>query len=124
MYLPGRQAFLELARFLAARKAIPSSLDSLLIGLARRLHASGMLEPVLALLASALITYSIVTVGLSPSSNGMRSASIGVMRWCSARCLFVVHRSSAPNFAALGALLVAVAVGINLMPTVSLLATA
>lgn len=31
VYLPGRQAFLALARFLAARKAIPSSQDLLLI---------------------------------------------------------------------------------------------
>ena len=86
---------------------------------ARHLHASGMLEPVLAFLAAALITYSMVTVSF-----------IAVLEWDAlgfdrrdAMVLGPLPVSGSSiigaKLAALGALLVAVSASINLMPTVS-----
>ena len=92
---------------------------------ARLLHASGMLEPVLAYLASTLITYSMVTVGF-----------IAILEWDAlgfdrrdAMVLGPLPLSGSSiigaKLAALGALLVAISASINVMPTVSFaLATA
>jgi hypothetical protein len=85
---------------------------------ARHLHVSGMLEPVLAFLAAALITYSMMTVSF-----------IAVLEWDAlgfdrrdAMVLGPLPVSGSSiigaKLAALGALLVAVAASINLMPTV------
>jgi hypothetical protein len=86
---------------------------------ARQLHASGMLEPVLASLASSLITYSMATVSF-----------IAVIEWNALgfdrRDAMVLGplplRGSAiigAKLAALGAFLVATSALVNVMPTVS-----
>jgi hypothetical protein len=92
---------------------------------ARHLHASGMLEPVLAFLASALIMYSMVTVSfiavLEWDALGFDRRDAMVFGPLPVRGSSIVGA----KLAALGALLVAVSGSINLMPTASFaLATA
>ena len=86
---------------------------------ARRLHASGMLEPVLAYLASDLIMYSMVTVSfiavLEWDALGFDRRDAMVLGPLPIRGSTIIGA----KLAALGALLVAVAASINLMPTVS-----
>ena len=92
---------------------------------ARLLHASGMLEPVLAYLASDLIMYSMVTVSfiavLEWDALGFDGRDAMVLGPLPLRGSTIIGA----KLAALGAMLVAVAGSINLMPTVSFaLATA
>jgi hypothetical protein len=92
---------------------------------ARLLHASGMLEPVLAYLASALIAYSMVTVSfiavLEWDALGFDRRDAMVLGPLPLRGSTIIGA----KLAALCALLVAVSGSINLLPTVSFaLATA
>jgi hypothetical protein len=92
---------------------------------ARRLHASGMLEPVLADLASALIMYSMVTVGflaiLEWDALGFDRRDAMVLGPLPIRGSTIIGA----KLASLSAFLVGVSASINLMPTVSFaLATA
>ena len=86
---------------------------------ARRLHASGMVEPVLAYLASDLIMYSMVTVSfiavLEWEALGFDRRDAMVLGALPIRGSTIIGA----KLAALGALLVAVAASINLMPTMS-----
>jgi hypothetical protein len=86
---------------------------------ARLLHASGMLEPVLAYLASDLIMYSMVTVSfiavLEWDALGFDRRDAMVLGPLPLRGSTIIGA----KLAALGALLIAVSGSINLMPTVS-----
>jgi hypothetical protein len=124
-----RQAMVGVLAFLLMPGVMMMSGGARLLDLvefrARLLHASGMLEPVLAYLASDLIMYSMVTVSfvavLEWDALGFDRRDAMVLGPLPLRGSTIIGA----KLAALGALLVAVAGSINLMPTVSFaLATA
>ena len=86
---------------------------------ARQLHASGMLEPVLASLASTLITYSMVTVSfiavIEWNALGFDRRDAMVLGPLPIRGATIIGA----KLAALGAFLVAASALVNVMPTVS-----